>query len=243
MIMKKYTLLFIAVIIGFTINAQESFNNQSSRKQLLNFALLLKHKKNKNAEEKEKLANLYMKLGYNYLAANHFIELGKTSRNENSKRNYFHIGDSLNKTPYKRLYAKSVLYQQAPNFVVEQWIGEEPEIDGKFILIDFWATWCGPCKKAIPELNEIHKAFKDKLAVVGISDEKAEKIERFTYPPIEYFKAIDTQKRMFSQLQIRGIPHVIMLSPDKKVIWEGFPFDNRDPLTKAKVDELMKIFE
>jgi hypothetical protein len=48
---------------------------------------------------------------------------------------------------------------------------------------------------------------------------------------------------MFSQLQIRGIPHVIMLSPDKKVIWEGFPFDNRDPLTKAKVDELMKIFE
>lgn len=239
--MKLLIIWFL--FVGVYTNAQSLGENAVNRKSLLNFAMLLKNKESKSEDEIVKLAETYEKLGYKYLAAEKYIELGKKIRNAEKQRKYLSLADSLNKLPYKRLYAKSFLYQETPDLIVEQWLSEQPDIEGKFVLVDFWATWCGPCKKAIPELNEIHNAYKDKLIVVGISDEQAEKVNRFTYPPIEYYKAIDTQKRMFSQLQISGIPHVIVISPEKKVIWEGFPFDHKDPLTKDKIDELIKLFE
>src|SRR5882724_10937537 len=76
----------------------------------------------------------------------------------------------------KQMWAKSILNQKAPKFVVEKWLTVEPSTKGKFILIDFWATWCSPCRKAIPELNEISHKFGDKLAVIGISDEPEAKV-------------------------------------------------------------------
>src|SRR5437879_13912365 len=71
----------------------------------------------------------------------------------------------------KKLWAKSFLNQKAPDLVVEKWLTKEPDRKGKFVLIDFWATWCPPCRKAIPELNALHKKFGDKLIVIGLSDE------------------------------------------------------------------------
>lgn len=82
----------------------------------------------------------------------------------------------------KKLWADSFLNKKAPEFVVEEWISQQPKLKGKFILIDFWATWCGPCRKAIPELNEFAKKFGKKLVVIGISDETADKVKRDERP-------------------------------------------------------------
>src|SRR2546426_9241383 len=109
----------------------------------------------------------------------------------------------------KKLWAKSFLNQKAPELVVEKWLTKEPDRKGKFVLIDFWATWCGPCRKAIPELNAFHKKFGDKLVVIGISDEAESKVTAFTDPKIEYFSAIDTKSRTKDAMEVAGIPHVI----------------------------------
>jgi len=132
----------------------------------------------------------------------------------------------------KQLWAKSILNQKAPELIVEKWLSKKPSTKGKFVLIDFWATWCGPCRKAIPELNEFQKKYKDKLVVIGISDEPLDTVSRFRSPKIKYFSAIDTQGRTKNELEVSGLPHVIILDPNRIVRWEGFPFLDGYELTE-----------
>src|SRR5438105_1695143 len=106
----------------------------------------------------------------------------------------------------KRLWAKSFLGQKAPDLIVEKWLTKEPDRKGKFVLIDFWATWCGPCRKAIPELNALHKKFADKLVVIGISDEPEAKVKSMTDPAIKYFSAIDTRARTKKTIEVKEFP-------------------------------------
>lgn len=143
----------------------------------------------------------------------------------------------------KQMWAKSVLNQKAPEFTVQQWLTAQPEMKGKFILIDFWATWCGPCRKAIPELNALQKEFKKDLVVIGISDETPEKVLAMTSPAIEYFSAVDTKATMKSLLEVKGIPHVILIDPKGIVRWEGFPLLPGDELKPEVVKKLIEKYK
>ena len=142
----------------------------------------------------------------------------------------------------KQIWAKSFLGQKAPDLVVEKWLSKEPDRKDNFVLIDFWATWCGPCREAIPELNAFHKKFGDKLVVIGISDEPEKKVAKFNKPKIEYFSAIDTKGRTKKALEIKGIPHVLILDPNGIVRWEGFPLLQGYELNEAVVKEILQKF-
>ena len=139
----------------------------------------------------------------------------------------------------KKLWAKSFLNQKAPELVVEKWLTREPDRKGRFVLIDFWATWCGPCRKAIPELNALHKKYGDRLVVIGISDEPEAKVKALKEPVIEYFSAIDTQARTKKEVKVEGIPHVMLIDPDGIVRWEGFPLLEGHELTEKAVGEIL----
>ncbi len=139
----------------------------------------------------------------------------------------------------KKIWAKSVLNKPAPEFVVEKWLTPEPDRAGKFVLIDFWATWCPPCRKAIPELNAFQKKFAGKLVVIGVSDETEEKVRALNDPKIEYSSAIDSKARMSKTLEVQGIPHCILIDPKGIVRWEGFPLLEGEELTEKVVGDVI----
>ena len=135
----------------------------------------------------------------------------------------------------KQLWAKSFLGAKAPELVVEKWLTAAPDSKGKFVLIDFWATWCGPCRRAIPELNAFQKKFADKLVVIGISNETEEVVAKFADPKIEYASAIDPQARMKNLVEVKGIPHCMLIDPQGIVRWEGFPLLDGHELTEQVI--------
>lgn len=140
----------------------------------------------------------------------------------------------------KKLWADSFIHKEAPEFIVEEWLTEVPDTSGKFILIDFWATWCGPCKEAIPDLNRFHKEFKENLVVIGISDEPKHKVEGQKIPSIEYYNAIDTKERLNNAYGIRAIPHCVIINPQGIVVWEGWPHLKGHQLTTEVIQKLIK---
>jgi cytochrome c biogenesis protein CcmG/thiol:disulfide interchange protein DsbE len=140
----------------------------------------------------------------------------------------------------KKLYADDVRGKKAPEFSVATWLTAEPDRKGKVVLIDFWATWCPPCRKSIPDLNELQAQFKDDLVVIGVSDETAEKVKGFmTSTKMDYAVALDPEKKMNQAIHVEGIPHVLIISTDGIVRWQGFPLSDEEPLTADIVKQII----
>lgn len=143
----------------------------------------------------------------------------------------------------KQIWAKSYLGKKAPPLVVEKWLTAKPEFEGKFLLIDFWATWCGPCRMAIPDLNQIQKQFADRVCVIGISDESEATVRAMTTPKMIYAVAIDTQAKLKKEVEVRGIPHVLLIDPKGIVRWEGFPHLHGEELTPEVVRSIIAKYD
>ena len=145
---------------------------------------------------------------------------------------------SQNENAAPALPAKSFLNQPVPAIVCEKWLSDEPNIKGKFVLVDFWATWCAPCRRSIPELNAFQQRFKDRLVIIGLTDEPEEAVRKMTEPKIEYFVAIDTQHRSLSDVGVTGIPHTLLVDPKGIVRFEGHPW----LLDETKLEALMQRY-
>lgn len=143
----------------------------------------------------------------------------------------------------KEIWAESFLNKKAPQLYVQEWLSKAPETKGKFLLIDFWATWCGPCREAIPHMNEFAKKFSDNLIVIGISNEPKATIEKMKSPVMEYYSGRDASKTMQNELKIKGIPHVILVDPKGIVRWEGFPLLEGHELTAEVIETLIKKYK
>jgi len=141
----------------------------------------------------------------------------------------------------RTIWADSWLYCEAPKLEVETWLSDVPETKGKYVLVEFWGTYCPPCRRSIPILNGFHKKFKDELVVIGISHESLDVVKNFKNK-IEYFSAVDTQERVKKKLNVFGIPHVIIIEPKYGcIVWEGFPLLEGYELTEQTIEKILAV--
>jgi len=118
---------------------------------------------------------------------------------------------------------KSLLGKRAPALEVEKWLGEKPALEGKAVLIAFWAPWSEQCQKSIPLWNQLQKAFATNLVVVGVTAEHEEKVQEMTDPKIEFASALDTKSRLSAAAAITSIPCVLLVDPAGIVRYQGHP--------------------
>jgi thiol-disulfide isomerase/thioredoxin len=106
------------------------------------------------------------------------------------------------------------------------------DLRGKVVYLDFWASWCGPCKQSFPWMNEVQARYGAKgLEIVAVNvDTHSEDARSFlaALPP-QFRVAFDTQGMTPREYGIRGMPTSLLLGPDGKVllVHSGFRPDDR----------------
>ncbi len=106
---------------------------------------------------------------------------------------------------------------------------------GKTVYLDFWASWCGPCKQSFPWMNEMQTRYSGKgLRVVGINvDQKTDDAKSFLNgTPASFDVAFDVSGKTPKSYAIKGMPTSVLIGPDGKVlsVHTGFKDEQRAEL-------------
>ena len=111
------------------------------------------------------------------------------------------------------------------------------ELRGKVVLVNFWATWCPPCRKEMPDLEALYNRFKDQgLVILAISDEEAEKVQPFiSERKITYPVMLDPERKVNDLFQVEGIPKSFVYNRDGKLVAQSI-----DMRTQGQFLEMLK---
>lgn len=117
----------------------------------------------------------------------------------------------------------------------------------KLTLIDFWATWCKPCNKAIPELNKIYDIFKKQgVEIIGINCDGPRSISKVAplskSLKIQYPVLIDINSEIKNELNILALPTLLIVDANDKVVWihEGFVSGDTEIII-AEIEKFLKV--
>jgi len=97
------------------------------------------------------------------------------------------------------------------------------DLKDKIVVLEFWATWCPPCRDTIPHLIELHEKYKDRgVVIISLTGEDKSEIKSFV-DKMKMTYAIGTESSTSRSYGVRGIPHAYVISPGGKVFWHGHP--------------------
>lgn len=134
----------------------------------------------------------------------------------------------------------------APKFTLKDINGKTISLDdfkGKYVLIDFWASWCGPCREELPYVKELYKEYKKRgFEVISITKDEdsdlwkkaivKEKIENW-----KHISILENKSTITTDYFVNGIPHKVLIDNNGIIIgkWKG-----SGEINKADLQQLMK---
>lgn len=111
---------------------------------------------------------------------------------------------------------------------------------GKVVYLDFWASWCGPCRQSFPWMNELQSKYGAQgLQIIGVNlDQKNEDARQFlTTTPARFLVAFDPVGATPRSYGVKGMPSSVLIGPDGKIIFEHAGFKEAD---RAALEEKIK---
>ena len=148
-------------------------------------------------------------------------------------------------TYWGKLKKKNLTEKQAPDFEAEAPDGTMHRLSeylgrGQYVLIDFWASWCGPCVSSFPFMKELHATYKDRVFFLGVSCDKNREawlkaLEKYQLP----WTSLCSPARKGNALDlygVSGIPAVMLITPDGKLISSEL----EGKALKEKLEEIFK---
>ena len=132
---------------------------------------------------------------------------------------------------------------EAPDFTLNDINGQPLKLSslrGKYVILDFWGSWCGWCIKGFPKMKEYYKKYAGKFEILGIDCNDPEEkwkaaVERYELPWLHVYNTRDS--KVLEQYNIEGFPTKIIVGPDGKIVKTII---GEDPAFYAFLDELFK---
>ncbi len=124
---------------------------------------------------------------------------------------------------------------RAPDFTLPDLSGQSVSVSslrGKPVLLNFWATWCPPCRQEIPELQEFHQTYGDHIVLLGVNWGEAPKTVKAFLDRlgVSYRNLVDERGTAFVLYRLTGIPESFFIDPEGYIrgVWIG-------PLTAKEI--------
>jgi peroxiredoxin/YHS domain-containing protein len=136
-------------------------------------------------------------------------------------------------------YVPASLPRRAPELTASDLAGRPVTwkgLEGKVVLVDFWATWCAPCRKSMPELQALHDKYASRgFTVLGISIDEAKsasKVKKFAASKkIRYPIAIDSEKApTWERFRVKAVPAAFLVDQEGRIVaqWTGASAEPRE---------------
>ena len=127
---------------------------------------------------------------------------------------------------------------KAPSLEKISWVKGKAVNTGSVVtVVEFWATWCGPCVKGIPHLTELQKKYHAKVNIVGLSNEDEATVKPFVTDmgaKMDYHVGMADEASYSTYMEgIDGIPHAFLVDKSGIVVWQGHPMSIDGPLSEV----------
>ena len=141
-------------------------------------------------------------------------------------------------------FAKLKKGDKLPDLSTYKLEGAVPKLQGQVVLLDFWASWCDPCKASFPEMEKLHKAYTSRgLTILAVSvDEKRANMERFLKAnKISFATTRDAEQKLVAAVDVQTMPTSFLIDRSGKIrfIHNGFRGEQTVKEYRQEIEQLL----